>query len=205
MKVEEMNKLEEDKTLIVGYESKKIQYKVFETLLSIGYLESDTLLDFGCGYGHLINYMTENNISTKNYVGMDTNSLYIETCKKTYPRNHFITGYSNEINHNFDYIFCASCSHMTTQEVYQEIDILLERCIKGIALSFNNIDPHSSNDSSSEKHSEFDALEMFKHISQKYPTYQTRLIQNLLFSTTLCGDELCSSNNMFAIFIYKKH
>ena len=167
-----MNKLED--------ESKKIQYKVFETLLSIGYLESDTLLDFGCGYGHLINYMTENNISTKNYVGMDTNSLYIETCKKIYPRNYFVTGYSNEINHNFDYIFCASCFHTTTQDVYKEIQILLERCLKGIALSFTN--------------TKFDASEMFIYISQTYPSYQTRLIKNLL-----------TSNDMFAIFIYKKH
>jgi 2-polyprenyl-3-methyl-5-hydroxy-6-metoxy-1,4-benzoquinol methylase len=178
-----MNKLED--------ENKKIQYKVFETLLSIGYLESDTLLDFGCGYGHLINYMTENNISTKNYVGMDTNSLYIETCKKTYPRNHFVIGHSNEINHNFDYIICASCLHKTTQDVYQEIQILLERCLKGIAISFTNTDIQSS---TSEKHVEFDALEMFKYISQTYPTYQTRLIKNLL-----------TSNDMFAIFIYKKH
>ena len=56
---------------------------------------------------------------------------------------------------------------------------------------FTNTDIQSS---TSEKHVEFDALEMFKYISHTYPTYQTRLIKNLL-----------TSNDMFAIFIYKKH
>lgn len=48
-----------------------------------------SLLDFGCGLGHLYEYILQNNYNYC-YEGLDLSSIFIEACKKKYPQVSFI-------------------------------------------------------------------------------------------------------------------
>ena len=49
----------------------------------------DSILDFGCGLGDLIGYLTNNNINISNYTGVDINNNFIKLAKNKYPNYNF--------------------------------------------------------------------------------------------------------------------
>lgn len=183
-------KYDRDDSNVVGWSSKNFQYKLFEILLSIGYSEHDTILDLGCGCGHLIDYLTSKNISTKNYAGVDINPISIENCKQTYPKNQFIKGSWSDINHYFDYIVGSGLFHMYTNidEVFKAIKTCLELCNKGVAFNFDNFNNKDRDDNLCQYYPD----KMINLVSQNFPHNETRLIQNYH-----------SPNCNFTIFIYK--
>ncbi len=62
----------------------------FDTL-HIGVKKPYTLLDFGCGLGHLLKYIIDNDrLDEFNYVGMDLSDDFISHCKKKYPEYNWI-------------------------------------------------------------------------------------------------------------------
>ncbi|GHN02884.1 hypothetical protein WSM22_43730 [Cytophagales bacterium WSM2-2] len=48
-----------------------------------------TLLDFGCGTGHLLEYISDNKIIGFDYSGLDVSQVFIDACKKKFPDNKF--------------------------------------------------------------------------------------------------------------------
>ena len=62
----------------VGWlDGRQNQTKRFETLLDIGVQEGDSILDLGCGFGHLSEHLDKINLNV-NYTGIDTNKWAIE-------------------------------------------------------------------------------------------------------------------------------
>jgi SAM-dependent methyltransferase len=62
----------------VGWlDGKQNQAKRFQTLLDIGVQEGDSILDLGCGLGHLSEHLEKINLNV-NYTGIDTNKWAIE-------------------------------------------------------------------------------------------------------------------------------
>ena len=62
----------------VGWlDGRQNQTKRFETLLDIGVQEGDSILDLGCGLGHLSEHLEKINLNV-NYTGIDTNKWAIE-------------------------------------------------------------------------------------------------------------------------------
>jgi SAM-dependent methyltransferase len=53
---------------------------------------TSTLLDVGCGFGHLLDFFKDNKIYPKIYLGIDKEQFFIELCKMQY--------------HNFDFFQC---------------------------------------------------------------------------------------------------
>ena len=64
--------------IAVGWlDGRQNQTKRFETLLDIGVQEGDSILDLGCGLGHLSEHLEKINLNV-NYTGIDTNKWAIE-------------------------------------------------------------------------------------------------------------------------------
>ena len=62
----------------VGWlDGRQNQTKRFETLLDIGVQEGDSILDLGCGLGHLSEHLEKINLNV-DYTGIDTNKWAIE-------------------------------------------------------------------------------------------------------------------------------
>ena len=49
-----------------------------------------SLLDFGCGAGHLLEFIKSKKISNIKYTGLDISSRYISLCKEKFPDTKFI-------------------------------------------------------------------------------------------------------------------
>ena len=64
--------------IAVGWlDGRQNQTKRFETLLDIGVQEGDSILDLGCGLGHLSEHLEKINLNV-DYTGIDTNKWAIE-------------------------------------------------------------------------------------------------------------------------------
>jgi SAM-dependent methyltransferase len=48
-----------------------------------------TLLDFGCGFAHLYEYVINNNLNFVQYSGLDISEMYYEYCVNKFPGNKF--------------------------------------------------------------------------------------------------------------------
>lgn len=50
-----------------------------------------SILDFGCGAGHLLEYIEKNGINNIKYSGLDLSEKFTELCRKKFPDREFIT------------------------------------------------------------------------------------------------------------------
>jgi len=92
--VYEQTDLDKEPWLAVG--SQKIHKEgiivdpeILPVLKDMGLLPDHTVLDIGCGTGHLINPLKSFLVSTKNYVGTDLVQKAVDYCKKHYPEFEF--------------------------------------------------------------------------------------------------------------------
>ena len=71
------------------------------------YLKKGTLLDFGCGFGDLANYLKKEN-SDITYNGCDVVEDFIEVARKNNPEGFFFkTKVGSKINEDYDYIIAS--------------------------------------------------------------------------------------------------
>ncbi|KKT49186.1 MAG: Methyltransferase family protein [Candidatus Collierbacteria bacterium GW2011_GWC2_44_18] len=79
----------------------------FKVLSEIGDLNNKSILDVGCGFGDLYQYLS-NRFHGFLYTGIDVTSLMIETAKKNLPHIKFIEGdYGQFQTNEFDYILAS--------------------------------------------------------------------------------------------------
>jgi SAM-dependent methyltransferase len=98
-----------DSHLGVDWPNKEDVYKRFDMMLSV-IKDKNTkfsLLDFGCGCGHLLEYIEENKLNIE-YSGLDISTKFYECCKNKFPNHKFynldILNDNIESIPNFDYI-----------------------------------------------------------------------------------------------------
>jgi ubiquinone/menaquinone biosynthesis C-methylase UbiE len=108
----------------------------------IGIMNGDSVLDIGCGFGGLHDYLVENEIQTE-YVGMDINEAIINIAKSKKSSINFIVGEIDHIaNDSFDYVVSSSSFNlkMNQHENYEFIRGILGEAFrvakKGVAIDF---------------------------------------------------------------------
>jgi cyclopropane fatty-acyl-phospholipid synthase-like methyltransferase len=90
----------------VAWDTQANQIKNYK-LIAKNINNGDSVLDFGCGLGDLIDYLTKNNINISNYMGVDINNNYIELAKNKHPNYDFnLIKDVHDISGNWD-IVCA--------------------------------------------------------------------------------------------------
>jgi len=116
-----------DSHLALGWPDEKKNHKRFEVMMSairwgghtyksdgMTKLAHPTVLDFGCGLGHLYNWIDMtwlSGASPISYVGLDTNPRFVRACRATYSRVPFVNlDVLNDRDYAglppFDYIVC---------------------------------------------------------------------------------------------------
>jgi SAM-dependent methyltransferase len=109
------------------------------------------LLDFGCGLGHLYEYIQAHNLTHIHYQGIDLSERFIAECQRKHPAASFqcldILKDPEQLP-DFDYavingVFTSKCS-MSFQQMFQfvqqVISVLYDRAAQGIA--FNAMSKH---------------------------------------------------------------
>ncbi len=149
----------------VGWTDKNAQFKRFSVLFNIGVGDSDRLLDYGCGLGHLNEFIALNHLKI-DYFGCDINPNYIDSARKLYPNKKFILSDINELRLNPppDWVIGSGVFTygVTMDEVLSKIGKAYELCTRGVA--FNFLDKKSGLDGLLM----YDSDEMVRTLSEKY-------------------------------------
>ena len=115
------------------------QAKRFETLVDIGIESGDSVLDVGCGVGHLIDHF--NNIGLEvQYTGLDTNRFAIEQAQKIYVNETFIHGTLDVIDETYDWGLASGVFNyeFPKLEMLETVNQLVSKVDKGVAFNLLN-------------------------------------------------------------------
>ncbi|MBH73356.1 MAG: SAM-dependent methyltransferase [Rhodospirillaceae bacterium] len=52
--------------------------------------DRETIIDFGCGAGHLLEYIQTHNMKNIDYIGLDISPKFIALCRRKWPHHDFI-------------------------------------------------------------------------------------------------------------------
>ena len=173
--------------IAVGWlDGRQNQTKRFQTLLDIGVQEGDSILDLGCGLGHLSEHL--NKIGLKvNYTGIDTNKLAIEQAQQDKEAT-FLNATIFEICGTYDWGLASGVFNVgfPKLEMLETINELLSKSKKGVA--FNLLSHADSN---------FD-----KDIPMAYETYiPNEIVAHLKGDVSIVKDY--GVTNDFTIYIRK--
>lgn len=114
----------------------------FEVLLSEWNFDNSSLLDFGCGFGDLINYMDAKGIQSFRYTGIDINESLIEIAKSKHPHHTFLCDniLEKRLDEKYDFIVSSGVfNHMMSDNIFfigNCFDIFSKLAVKGFAVNF---------------------------------------------------------------------
>lgn len=91
-----------DSSLGVDWNSKESQYLRFEQLLKVVNKKDFSILDYGCGYGELVNFLKNNNFNY-NYYGYDISEEMIKKAVAKFGADNTLKFFSQLPNEKFDY------------------------------------------------------------------------------------------------------
>jgi SAM-dependent methyltransferase len=124
----------------VAWTNKHSQYTRFDKLLEIGITKSDSVLDLGCGLGHMVDFLEQKGYPLENYFGVDINSNYIVYAIQRKPGVAFSIGEIFDISDKFNYIVGSGVFtvEMSLTEIFAAIEKSFQLCNKGVAFNFLN-------------------------------------------------------------------
>jgi SAM-dependent methyltransferase len=119
------------------WSSRETQERRFEILTQIADLNGASILDFGCGSGHLASYLNSKNMKFS-YTGVDVVEEFFNIARVKNPSSRF--GLLEEFEHEkFDYIFISGVfnnKRKGNRKFYQEtLKMVYGMCSKGIAFN----------------------------------------------------------------------
>ena len=127
-------------------------YKRYDVMLNIINKTNKTvkLLDFGCGCGHLLEYINKKSLNIK-YYGLDISEKFYNHCKNKFKENTFynldILKSNIDILPNFDYIILNGVftekRNLENNEMFKFMTSILKKLFlkTNIGLSFNVMSP----------------------------------------------------------------
>lgn len=138
-----------DSSLGVDWNSKESQYLRFEQLMKVVSKKNFKLLDYGCGYGELINYIKNTDFDYQ-YFGYDISEEMIKKAISKYGIEDNLKFYSKLPNEKFDYtvasgIFNVKLNLASDNDWYAYMieTINLFNQISNLGFSFNALTKYS--------------------------------------------------------------
>lgn len=172
----------------VKWESVESQFIRFKILCEISpLLFTSSVLDVGCGLGHLIDYLISQHFKG-NYKGIDLCNKMIDLAKKRHPQFNFEHNHIENISEkSADYVLASGLFAFVDFTQFQHIlQLLYSKAIKGVA--FNCLSPYIPE---SKKEPE---------LFYPGPSEVFNLCKNLTPYVTLRHDYL---KNDYTVFLYK--
>ena len=120
----------------VGWlDGKQNQAKRFETLLDIGVQEGDSILDLGCGLGHMVEHLEKVGLNVR-YTGIDTNKKSIQQAYQ-FREATYIHGTIFDIQDRYDWGLASGVFNVEFPklEMLETISELLSKANKGVAFN----------------------------------------------------------------------
>ena len=120
----------------VGWlDGKQNQAKRFETLLNIGVQEGDSILDLGCGLGHMVEHLEKIGLNVR-YTGIDTNKNSIQQAYQ-FREATYIYGTIFDIQERYDWGLASGVFNVEFPklDMLETISELLSKANKGIAFN----------------------------------------------------------------------
>ena len=120
----------------VGWlDGKQNQAKRFETLLNIGVQEGDSILDLGCGLGHMVEHLEKIGLNVR-YTGIDTNKRSIQQAYQ-FGEATYIHGTIFDIQERYDWGLASGVFNIEfpKEEMLKTINELLSKVNKGVAFN----------------------------------------------------------------------
>lgn len=163
-----------DSSLGVDWNSKESQYLRFEQLLKVITKKKFSLLDYGCGYGELINYLNNTDFDC-NYHGYDLSEEMIKKAIEKFGANDktkFVSVFPEE---NFDYtiasgIFNVKLNLASDTEWYAYIieTINLFHKISTSGFSFNALTKYSDKEYMKDYLYYADPMQLFDYCKRNF-------------------------------------
>jgi SAM-dependent methyltransferase len=123
----------------VGWTNKATQHTRFKVLLDIGIKDYDSILDYGCGLGHLNAYMDLNGYQNIEYLGIDINPHYIFMAKMLYENRNFVVSDMETLNiEPVDYVIGSGVFTygIELKDVVSKIELAYKLANIGVAFNF---------------------------------------------------------------------
>ena len=100
----------------------------FKVLSEVGNLNNKTILDLGCGYADLYNWLGENGWQGK-YIGYDIVPKYVEVARSRYPAVEIceIDILEKDISEKYDYVM--ACGVMNAKVLEENNDLYIEKML----------------------------------------------------------------------------
>ena len=120
----------------VGWlDGKQNQAKRFETLLNIGVQEGDSILDLGCGLGHMVEHLKKIGLNVR-YTGIDTNKNSIQQAYQ-FREATYIYGTIFDIQERYDWGLASGVFNVEFPklDMLETISELLSKANKGVAFN----------------------------------------------------------------------
>ena len=123
------------------------RYKVMLDILRLNEVhQSVSLLDFGCGTAHLLEYINKHNFQNIIYSGLDISQKFVDVAQRKFPDNTFFCAdVLDADNHipNFDYIIMNGVFTEKRELSFDEmwdyftkmITVIHQKCNKGFAFN----------------------------------------------------------------------
>ena len=166
----------------VDWNSKESQELRFRQLMKVvkNHNGRFTILDFGCGYGALFDYL-KNNYQDFDYTGFDVSKAMIDQAKKLHPdlKNSWV--YSIEKLKKFDFVIASGLFNVKLnyndkewlQYVLKTLKQFNELCLKGF--SFNVLTKYSDKECMKENLYYADPLTLFDWCKKEFSEYVSLL------------------------------
>lgn len=174
----------------VDWNSIESHYMRFDVLTD--YIKDDTfsIIDFGCGYGELINYLTNIKKSNFKYIGFDISSKMIEVAKSEFKGYNF-TSDINTIDEKVDYVIANGIFNVKletgfdewTEYVVRTLDLLDKYSKKGF--SFNILTSYSDKEYMKDYLYYADPLYFFDICKRKYSKFVNLIHDYPLYEFTI--------------------
>ena len=120
----------------VHWNSEFSQYKRFEVLTSFiqDSIKDSSIIDAGCGFGEYYNYLFDNNLKPKSYLGIDCEEQMIKLASKRFLNTKFeVQDILNDSLLNCDYYICSGAMNLLKKE---EVFTFIEKCFKASNKAF---------------------------------------------------------------------
>ena len=158
----------------VGWlDGKQNQAKRFETLLNIGVQEGDSILDLGCGLGHMVEHLKKIGLNVR-YTGIDTNKWSIQQAYQ-FREATYIHGSIFDIQDKYDWGLASGVFNVEFPklEMLETINELLSKANKGVA--FNLL---SSSANNSLKYENYTPEEIVSHLKGDVSVVENYGVEN---------------------------
>ena len=120
----------------VRWNSKYSQYKRFEVLTNFieNEIKKSNIVDAGCGFAEYYNYLFDNNLKPKSYIGIDCEEEMITLASKRFlDTNFYIKDIIKDELIFADYYICSGAMNILKKD---EIFIFIKKCFEASNIGF---------------------------------------------------------------------